>query len=58
MKMSTIYFEPAGPIIQYLDKTLHVADLNPHIETKWRMGRLELIVMGLRCILAAFSWRV
>lgn len=51
--MKTIYFDQTGPMIRFDGETLHVADLNPEIETRWRMTRWEMFVCGLRFIAAA-----
>lgn len=42
-------------MIKYFGGMLHVEDLNPHIQTQWKMTRIELFIMGVRCILAAFK---
>ena len=46
----TLYWHKTGPLLRYSDGTLYVADLNPEIETKWRMSRWAMLKLGLRCI--------
>ena len=41
---------PANWFLDYGDGTLFISDLNPRVETQWRMGRLELFLLGMRCI--------
>lgn len=49
----TLFMHPTGPLLQYADGTLHIADLNPEIKTQWRMSRMEMLRLGWRCILAS-----
>jgi hypothetical protein len=51
----TIFWHPAGPLVQYRDGLLHIEDLNPQIKTKWTMSRLEMLNFGLRCMVAAVT---
>lgn len=51
--MRTLYFDQTGPMLRYGNGLLHVADLNPEVETRWRMSRWEMFVCGLRFALAA-----
>jgi hypothetical protein len=50
--METLHFDHTGPMIRYdrAQKTLHVADLNPQMETRWHMGRLDMLRTGWRFI--------
>jgi hypothetical protein len=49
----TIFCDPTGPMIKYGSDTMKIADLNPEVETKWRMSRWEMVKLGWRCIVAA-----
>jgi len=49
----TLFFDRAGPLMKYANGVLHVADLNPEVRTKWCMSRLEMLRLGVRCIVAA-----
>lgn len=50
-----IYFDNAGPVIRYWgrDRMLHICDLNPETELRWKVTRWELVKIGLRCLLHA-----
>ena len=48
----TIFFDNTGPLVQYDGELLYVEDLNPQVETKWRMSRWEMIRFGFKAILA------
>jgi hypothetical protein len=49
----TIFWHETGPLLQYSSGTLHIADLNPELHTKWQMSRWEMMRVGMRFILAA-----
>ena len=51
----SLFFDPNGPLITYRDQTFYVSDLNPQIDTQWRMSRWEMCVLGWRCIWAAIK---
>jgi hypothetical protein len=51
--MQILFFSHAGPMIRYGDGVLHVADLNPEMQTRWTMSRWEMLQLGWRCVLAA-----
>lgn len=53
MQMRTLYWHATGPLIAYGDGTLLVKNLNPQVETKWRMSRGEMFRLGWRIILSA-----
>lgn len=53
--MKTIFFSNEGPLVQFDGKLLRIEDLNPHVETKWRMSRWEMLIFGMKAILAALS---
>lgn len=55
--MITLFTHEAGPLVQFDGDFLRIEDLNPHVETKWRMGRLELFVFGIKVIAASISIR-
>lgn len=50
-----LFTDPTGPKLTYENGMLHVADLNPQIETRWRMTRWDMLKLGWRCIKAAAS---
>jgi hypothetical protein len=47
-----LYFCESGPLITFADGVLRVEDLNPQVETKWRMTRWEMIKTGMRFLRA------
>lgn len=49
----TLFWHQTGPLLRYRNGTLEVEDLNPEVKTRWRMGRLEMLRLGWRCIVAA-----
>lgn len=49
----TLFIDHCGPLVRYDSAVLKVSDLNPEAEICWRMPRLELFKMGIRCIWAA-----
>lgn len=51
----TLLFMNEGPMVRYLDNTLHIEDLNPQINLHWRMSTKELLVFGLRCVRRAIQ---
>lgn len=51
--MKTLYFDNTGPLVRYDGEMLFISDLNPEIETRWRMGRTEMFLFGVRAIVAA-----
>lgn len=51
--MMILFCDPTGPSLTYSDGVLHVSDLNPRIETRWRMTRWDMLKLGWRCIKAA-----
>lgn len=55
MQKRTLYWHQTGPLLAYGEGTLLVSDLNPHVETKWRMTRGEMFLLGWRCIVAAVT---
>lgn len=42
-----------GPLLRYKAGVLEIEDLNPEMKTYWRMTRLEILKLGLCCLLAA-----
>ena len=51
-----IWFCPEGPMIKYGGNgAVWINDLNPELETCWRMSRWECLVVGLRFALSAVS---
>lgn len=55
--MRTLFMHWAGPLMRYDGAFLHIEDLNPQMERKWRLSRGELAVLGLRAVLAALTAR-
>lgn len=55
MQKRTLFWDATGPLVAYGDGMLLVANLNPQVETKWRMTRGEMLRLGWRCIVAAVS---
>lgn len=49
----TLYWDSTGPLMAYGQGMLLVANLNPQVETKWRMSRWEMFRTGLRFLRAA-----
>lgn len=49
----TILFTNWGPLVTYDGETVHVADINPEIETRWRLSRWEVFVFGFKAMFAA-----
>lgn len=48
-----LYFNETGPVIQYDGTMLHVEDLNPHVQTRWKMSRWELFLLALASLRAS-----
>jgi hypothetical protein len=48
-----LFMHPSGPLLAYRHGFLDVHDLNPQVETRWRMSRWEIFTLGLRCMAAA-----
>jgi hypothetical protein len=49
-----IYLRNEGPMIKYGGNgAVWINDLNPELETCWRMSRWERLVVGLRFALSA-----
>lgn len=48
-----IYADSTGPLVHYGDGVLHIEDLNPQVETRWRMSRWEMVKFGFKAIFAA-----
>jgi hypothetical protein len=49
----TIFWHKTGPLIYYSNGGLGIEDLNPEQKMRWRIGRLVLIRIALKCIIAA-----
>jgi hypothetical protein len=54
-KAHNLYWDHTGPLINYIGGMLRVSDLNPETHIQWRMSRMEMLKLGLRCIKAAFT---
>jgi len=50
---SIIFWCPTGPLMKYVNGSLHISDLNPAMVRHWRMSRMEMLRLGLRSIAAA-----
>jgi hypothetical protein len=55
--MKTLFINETGPLVQFDGAFLHIEDLNPHVQTKWRMSRKEMALMGIKAIAAAIFMR-
>jgi hypothetical protein len=53
--VKTIFSDATGPLVQYGGGTLYIADLNPEIETRWRMSRWEMVKFGFAALFAALA---
>lgn len=53
--MKNLFCHETGPLVQYDGDILRIEDLNPHIQTKWRMSRWEMFVFGIKAIKAAVT---
>ena len=53
LNSTTLFWHPTGPLMMYGDGTLYIADLNPQVETRWRMSRADMLALGWKCIIAA-----
>jgi hypothetical protein len=51
----TLFHDAAGPLLSYKDRTFYVSDLNPQLDTKWRMSRREMWAFGWRCVWASIK---
>ena len=49
----TIFLDHCGPLLRYENGALRVEDLNPEIKTRWRLTRVERLMIGLRFIACA-----
>lgn len=49
----TLFWNQSGPLMKYAEGTLHIEDLNPEMQTRWRMSRGEMFRLGWRCIVAS-----
>lgn len=54
-----LFWDEAGPAVLYREGLLHIEDLNPHVETRWRMSRWEMVKFGVKAVFAGmFSPRL
>jgi hypothetical protein len=51
----TLFWAKTGALIRYDDGMLYVENLNPQVRTRWRMSRMDMFRLGLRCIRAALT---
>jgi hypothetical protein len=51
----TLFWHPAGPLMKYAGGVLTIEDLNPAMQTRWRMSRMEMLQLGWRCFMAALT---
>lgn len=49
----TLFSDETGPLVQYDGQFLRIEDLNPHIETRWRMSRWELVRFAIKAFFVA-----
>lgn len=57
MSVKNVYWNETGPLVEFDGEFLWIEDLNPHVTTKWRMSRIEMVIFGLRAIVAALTAR-
>jgi len=50
IEVNNLFWSEAGPLVKYDGDFIYIEDLNPHIETKWRMSRWEMFVFGIKAI--------
>lgn len=55
---TTVLFTNWGPHVWHDGQLLHVEDINPPLETKWRLTRGEMLRMAWRLVVAAVRARV
>ena len=48
-----LFWDQTGPLITYHSGVLQIEDLNPSRKIVWRMTRLEMCRLGLRCLIAS-----
>lgn len=53
-----IFTDETGPLVQYDGEFLNIEDLNPQIETRWRMSRWEMTRFAFKALVAAIFARV
>ena len=53
----TIFFDHTGPLVRYDGEFLNIEDLNPQIETRWRMSRWEMAGFAVKALAAALFAR-
>jgi hypothetical protein len=53
----TIFWDQTGPLVQYRNGVLLIADLNPETEIRWRVTRAGMFKLGLRAIAAGLFAR-
>jgi hypothetical protein len=54
-KTMTLFWQQTGPLMKYDAGLLQVEDLNPQMKTQWRMSRMEMLVLGIKCLWAAIK---
>lgn len=52
----TLFVHQTGPLVQFDGRLLHIEDLNPHVQTRWRMSRWEMVRFGLKTIWAGLRF--
>ena len=52
-----LFMDHSGPLLAYRHGFLDVQDLNPELETRWRMSRWEMFKLGWRCLIASIKPR-
>jgi hypothetical protein len=51
----TLFWHPTGPRVTYADGLFKVENLNPQVDTQWTMTRGDMMRLGWRCIVAAWT---
>ena len=55
----TLFWHPTGALLKYENGFLYVENLNPDIETRWRMSSFELLMLsGFMLLVAEFFARL
>ena len=45
-----------GPLVRFIDGTMHVDELNPEVSARWRMSRWEMLAFAARTLWAALRY--
>ena len=53
----TLLFMHEGPMLKYRNGFLDIDDLNPEQHMRWRLSRIEMLRLGVKCLWAALTSR-